>query len=242
MPYLELDGGMFDFCKIYAAMAHPDNERYRHEFEATHICQRILENTNIEIENPKLLLKAILNSPSFEDVVKRSAISTGKGVVAGDVLRFLAQMHYAGQQEPSVRKAVYLVKDYLSDAVDSFGNKGATSEISIRKCWETYKPVAHYWAAFRACSLSPHNDFPKLSETLFGDELNKFLAIAEFFRRFAENFKPSRIKLQEPLLPIDDLWRIPENYKLPEISLDVDELPEWMVDCLKEYKNTTINY
>jgi hypothetical protein len=239
MPELTLTKTNFDAFFVYATMAHPDNERYREEFIASQVihCNQNLTSEDADLHIPKSIMSVLINSPSLENVTERASKSAYGGAVAGDILLYIAEMHLTGHKEPSVRKAVYLAEDYLANAVDGYGKKGATSNISIRKCWEEYKTVAHLWAAFRVCQLTPDKDFSNLYDTLFGDNLGQFLAIAEAYRHFGEVFKPSRIKSQESLLPKNKTWRVPEDYKLPSINLGVTGMSKWMVARLKTFKN-----
>jgi hypothetical protein len=239
MPDLELNGNSFDAFWMYASMAHPDNERYREELVAALVCRCILDSKNDEdsgdVEIPGSVLRTLLNAPSYENVIKRATNAADGGSVAGDVLLYVAEMHLTKHKEPSVRKAIYLAEDYLANAANGYGKKGASSDISIRKHWEKYKPVAHLWAAMRMLQLKENNPHAFEFGIMLTDGLELFLAIAEGFRNFGEKFVPSRPKNPESILARDKTWKVPSSYLLPDVYLSIQELPDWMIERLAKY-------
>lgn len=237
MPNLNISGNWTDFFWVYAAMAYPLDERQRNEFVASSVVRVVLdaEAGDDDIEIPSSILRVLLNAPDYENIASRACKAADKGAVAGDVLDYIAQMHFTGYKQPSVRKAIFVAEEYLSYAVNGLGEKGGSSNIFIYDCWGKYKTVAHLWAAFRVCQLTPNENFPKLAGTLFGDELGVFLAIAEKFRRFGESFIPPVVKSRETLLPQGETWKVPESYSLPDFSMWIQEMPWWMAQCLNEY-------
>jgi hypothetical protein len=237
VPNLHISGNPFDFFFVYASMAHPQNELHRDEFVASLITRVMTEeNCEFEIETPVSVLRVLLNAPSLEEIVKRASDAARKGSVAGDLLCFVAEMCMTGCDRPSIRKAIYMTEGYFSNALDGHGKEFSAKRSFIYECWKEYKSVAHLWAAKRVCLLSP--SMPSLYETLFGDDLAKFLAFAEAFRIFGENYIQPYTKPCEPLLPHQETWKVPEGFTLPKVNLWIEELPEWMIERLKTYKST----
>lgn len=247
MPDLEISKSSFDALVVYAAMAHPSDECYRDEFLAAMVARCLLEaadENKEDIEIPASIVRILLNAPSYEDIVERATNSAKKGSIAGDILDYIAQMHFTGHKQPSVRKAVYVAEDYLSNAVNGYGEKSGSSNIFIYKCWDEYKTVAHLWAAFRvrqfASQQQKNNGFFNLEEPLCGDYLDKFLTVAEVFRIFGEGFAPPIVKSHESLLPKDETWKVPESYSLPNVYLSIQDMPDWIVKRLKGYSKRNV--
>lgn len=234
MPTIDLCGDSADFLRVFAVMAHPGDERMRQEFLACAI-SRVFEDEVGDVEIPATILRALLHSPSMETVFDRAAESARGGSVAGDVLLYLAEMAKTGVNEPSIRKAIYVASDYLSDATCGDGKKPGASDPSIRKAWEEFKPVAHLWAAFRICQFGG-NEFPSLPFDLDGDAFSRFLSVADFFLSFGEDFQPTRSKNGETALIAEDVWRLPKEYRVEPIKLSIDSLPYWMIDRLNSYR------
>lgn len=245
MPDLNMTGKAFDFFFVYAAMAHPRNELHRDEFVAALITKCMAEmaeeNCESEIEVPVSVLRVLLNAPSQDEIVERATDAVKKGAVAGDLLLFVAEMYLTGYERPSIRKAIYMAETYFSNASDGCGKRFSAKRSFIYECWKEYKPVSHLWAAFRASFFSHGvHGLPNLYETLLGGDLRKFLAFAEAFRIFGENYIQPDTKPREPVLRHQETWKVPEGFLLPEVRLWLEEgkMPEWMIEALRTYKST----
>ena len=77
MPNLNITGNETDFYWVYAAMAHPCNERHRNEFVAACVARGAIDRC-IDIEIPNNVLSVILNAPSYEDIMERAYKSAGE--------------------------------------------------------------------------------------------------------------------------------------------------------------------
>lgn len=236
MPILNLSKDNFhNILQIHAVMLYPTNECARIEFITASLCG-LKKNWDENIQLPIGALSYLLSLPSVEDVVKRAANDAEKAILAGDILDFIAQMHFAGYKEPSVNKAIYLIQGYLSTPARGYGKRTGSSEMTIRNSWEKYKSVAHLWAAFRVYQLAPKNKFTNIVKMLAGVKLDEFLAVAEHFRLFGESFKPSRIKTHGSILPKEETWRLPEDFALAEVNLNFGKLSTWTTNRLKTFK------
>lgn len=236
--YIELMKDNLDGLRVYSVMAYPDSERERNEFMACNVAGMMLNANDTaaddDISIPESILRVILNAPSLEVVRNCHAESGRQGSIAGDVLACLAGMHASGVKEPSIRKAIYIEMYFLGKGLCRDGKTVGTTDPSIRNCWEKYKSVSHFWAAFRVCQFGENEDgFPDVKTALVDENLAKFLSIAEWFRAFGENFIPKR--QTEPVLPLD-AWRVPESYPIQPANLTHDGLPEWVMARLGAYR------
>ncbi len=238
MPYLDLSGSIYDPFFLLAAMAYPDNEQSREEFIAASVYHaEILASENDDcITTPSNLLRVILNAPSYETVMERLSSTAHGGATAGDILLYIAEMKLTGHEEPSVRKAVYATERYMNNAINANGKKGSCSEVSIRKNWEKYKPVAHLWAAMRMFQFQEENPHSFEFGAMLESRLDEFLATAECFRLFGESFSPPRLKNKVSILPKGETWLVPEDYSLPTMYVSISEMHNDLRECLKEYK------
>lgn len=232
MPVMELDGGQLDSMRVYAYMAYPDCEQKRKEFLATSLTRIVLESSmdGEGVVIPDGMLRTVLEAPPYSDVLNQAAKVAAKGETAGDILLYVASMVDENIKEPSIGKAVYMAEHYLNSAQ---GQKVASSDISIKKAWKSFRPVSHLWAAFRLLQFNNIDSSPSLPD-LMAKDIKKLLAIAEYFRKFGESFFPTRTTDNSPLFTVDECWRPPENY-VEATKVQCSGLLPWQKEILTQY-------
>lgn len=243
MPYLNINGADLDNAWVYAAMAYPNNQASRDELiTVTYYRNSTLLNDGQQIVAiPADHLSILVAANSHTEVTKRAASSAGPGSIVGEILHYIVAMKLAGHPEPSLRKAIYLAEFYNKDAANSFGKKPAATDIGIRNYWNEYRIVAHLWAAHRSFFLNPHSPYYEAEDCMFDPfTFRLFLAVAEWYRNIGENCIAIHTKVYEPILPPDDMWKVPLNFALPSFYSTQDSLPVWMEEHLATYAKRNI--
>ncbi len=217
---------------VLLPMLFPTDERKRKELLAL-VYASSLEKAAPELEPVSsdiwtILLHApplavVEGGDCFEDVIL-------KAWYAGTILKYMAVMQHAGEAA-SVRKAVYLVSKHLFGVRPRDGNRVPSTERTIRKGWNEFKPVAHLWAA--VWSLGNEDDPEGQLKALTEVSLRDFLALAEWFREFGEQHNPSHQVHYGSTLDPSTTWRPPSDYPLPKLEISL-EMPPWMKAALSK--------
>ena len=232
MPVIPLEkNSPFNVFRVMAVMAYPNDESSCNNFMAS-----IVSKTAIEAgeDVPLSFVKILLEAPSFENITNDFTKKGKYGCIAGDVLLYIFRLKKIGAV-PSVRKAMFILRESYK-ASDGIGidkaRRTPLNEISFRKYWNEFKPVAHFWAAFRVFETMRERDSecPIPFDT---ENLSLFLAHTEFFRNFGESNMAERVHM--PTLNPDETWRVPDDYPLPSASVDVSETDRWLKDTMKDY-------
>jgi len=180
---------------------------------------------------------ALSAAPSLEKVLEGMYSKVWPGSIAGDILCYMLQMEISGIA-PSVNKSIALVADYLRGATTSQGHGGPQSERYIRAAWEEFKPVSHFWLAFRIWQFdegaTDHRLGPEWFSPLDVESLRAFLALAE---HLADLVRPRpQGKRRSPLDPAD-FWRTPSMIELPkDVSFEPPGLEDWALEVLRRYR------
>ena len=116
-----------------------------------------------------------------------------RAATAGTILALLWVMKEDGRHQPSLGKAMALVAYDRSCHPGREEDSVGTTRGSLIPYWDTYKPVAHLWAAMTLADFYPPL---KEEDDLFGDPVlfKIFLVLAEEMRKFAETFLPSHTR------------------------------------------------
>lgn len=119
--------------------------------ESDQLSQRWMSSKNKSFDIPinSRDLKLLTEAPAYPELKILQAKSAKKATVAGDILLAFYFMQRYGISEPSMNKAVFLSKEFSKQNTYGDGSRMDISEAQIRKCWGEYKPVAHFWTAFR---------------------------------------------------------------------------------------------
>ena len=267
MPFIPFgdDAGhlsLADRDLLWATMAYPRSEVARHELMARLKLQTaaLLETSalNDAGDDPKARLATVMglgatlgtwlephggllalaNARSAKEVFDDWQARIWPGSVAGDILCYMHQMEVS-DIKPSVNKAVAITVEYLKDATTGEGQTGPCSERYIRSSWEEFKPVAHFWLAFRVWQFDnggagDQRSGPKWFSPLNVETLQSFLALAEFLAKDV-SFPPQG-KRKPPIDPAD-FWRVPQGIALPaKVSLMRPGLEPWALKILKRYR------
>jgi hypothetical protein len=238
--------------RILATMIHPTDEDLRTELHAALIAALYdvirddpdawTREPTIEVVYPLLLARHL--GGSKEEVFQRARDATRRGSVAGEALIIIRQMAEHGQAG-SVNKAC----DILARAGRAGRLTGGHVQIpfansmSLRtQAWVPYRSVAHLWAAhnmmWSSCrNAAPDGERPPVSWYERSPDLERFLAIAEDFRRWREGYiPPARQKEQESILRPIETWRIPAEVSLPAGRLVLSPLDPYYQRLLQTYE------
>jgi hypothetical protein len=129
--------------------------------------------------------------------------TTNESRWAGSILFQILQLSQSGRF-PTIRKVIHI----QAKSTKRYGKEAPGSPQRFLEIWEAYKPAAHllaarhYWEEVDKTGVLLHLFF---SQNL----LKGFLTVAELFRRFGTQYKPSGS--DEPLLPPADTWRCPDD-------------------------------
>jgi hypothetical protein len=243
---------------VWACMAHPRREDFRHQFLAR-MYERVVAELQPELEKdvpaecpPDLVgaslgmvlgewlqplggFQQLTRAPSASDAYERMFEGVWPGSIAGDMLIYMHQMKVSGIG-PSVNKAIAVAVDYLTGATTPSGAAGrGASERYVRKQWVVYKPVAHLWAAFRAI-LFVTQEGAKLPGMMSDEGFPLFLAFSEWFAKDGLSIYPHGRRL--PVLDSAELWRVPAAMmaRIPPFKATWQPLPNWAVEVLSRYK------
>lgn len=220
MPVLEMTGDKYmDPAAVVSVMAHPEDDSKREQLLDV-LWVGVLSDAEErrrkkEVSVPIDRLKRALLAPSVEEVISRSKESFWGGSIAGCVFRNIHMMEVYGVGEPSIRKAIWLEIQLNQQQRQS--KKLPTSEPTIRRYWEDFKSVAHFWAAYLVDCQSDDGVIPHIGVQFCEwqdcqEKLRHFLRMAEYFRVWGEEFIPARLKDPKPILSPDKTWRIAEEY------------------------------
>ena len=176
----------------------------------------------------------LLAAPSFSDLVAMTIANQKNGIFVGNFL-YVMRAIYNGQNDAqlddriSINKMAYIIEKYLKE------NEINTNQTKIKKLWSEYKTVAHLWASDAVRSKIKRIKIEKQPKPQLEHKgMKTFLSIGEDFRHFGEHFYP-RSKAQ-PLFSTDELWRVPQGFKLPPVPFRYPPpRKSWVAHFLKGY-------
>lgn len=221
-----------DLCMLWAVMLFPNNKLRREQYHLINGTHQLLKDTKIsEFNLPRHSLELLLESPSYEDFRELAKKNTKKGIIAGDLLSIIYLMVKFNFEEPSINKAIHVMKEFSLENDVKFGDGARLprSEQTIRDYWCDFKSVSHLWAAFRL------NQSYQISNEFEINEHNyiKFLEVANGLLSFGMSFVPNRQKQGGGLLDVD-MWMLPKS--LAFRKLEGGEFPDSMEKFLRKYK------
>ncbi len=242
MPYLDIQGnGDWNTFRVFATMLYPLDEQKQNQYVASHMLKAKLNDPHIKPLGPQSvdvsvdLLRLVLNSPSFDQIKNEAKELFRGGIIAGDILSFVYLMHLTDTPEPSIRKAVYLLGHFYTETVYGDGKPIPASEPQVRKYWNAYLSVSHLWAALRLVQGFGFTGLGNPIDILWGENLRKFIGIAEAIRLFGTSYIPKRVKPPVPLLPLKEMWQPPIDVEIKPIGFKLEELPDWAIEKLHRY-------
>lgn len=234
MPVLEITQIVnHDINIISAAMLFPNDEISRKKHLLINQINHDLKNLdmqNFQISRDDLEL--LLESPSYESWGKLVAENIKKAIIAGDLCGIIYAMHVFKIPEPSMNKAIHVMKEFANKNGIEYGDgdRLPKSEQTIRNCWNEYRCVAHLWAAFRLNQDYKIND----DRRVFTEQgYIPFLEAAAGILGFGMGFVPNRAKRKMPLFDGDGVWKFPDTIK-PKIFVG-GEFPLLLQNLLENY-------
>lgn len=239
MPIINLKESVWDvgYQNLYATMLYPNNKylresHYYRNYTKDMINALYLEKETVEVTTE--LLNRLLNSPSDKEMEKSGDEAVMKGMLSGRILSKIHYMTVNNSTEPSLKKAIYICSQ------ENKNSEIPSSEPTIRKYWEEYKSVSHFWYADQIVranediDLSEIEDYQKIRKyeyegntPLTNTELNHLIrghmisSLSEKFRKFGEGFISSRNKDRKPLLDKKSNWKIENGKDYLDIELKV---------------------
>ena len=219
-------------------MRFPNDEMPRQSYLFVAAVDRFLINKADErlVEMTAKELRQLLDAPSIEQRTAADVAATKRAICAGDVLSCIYLMHkFEGQvsafRHPSLNKAVAVLEKFGRVARFGDGDSPSFSVPSITLYWNEFKPVAHFWAAFRI-----NQSYAYLIEgKSFTDPANfqTFLRMAAELQRFGTTFCPAYTKVPLPILDANEIWMLPPS--IEPLSLVFDQMPDLLKNYLKGY-------
>ena len=188
----------------------------------------------------KMAGKKLLSLPSTEGVLAHIKQAGREGRLVGDILFNMALMVEIGIKEPSFRKALFLTEQFYKDAKFDDGSKLkiGLSEKPLRASWNTYKFVAHFWAAYSYCQHETEPGFWDPDSQVWGPTFPNFLGVAEWFRDFMVQFRPSRSQKEPCLFDKVTPYRLPEGYLVHPYTPTFTDPNGSTEELLKNYQKT----
>jgi hypothetical protein len=119
----------------------------------------------------------------------------------------------------------------------------ANSKALRAEAWVPYRSVAHLWAAHNLMwsfrwNETPGGERPKASWYEHPSDLGWFLALAEDFRQWGQEYIPhARHKEHEAILRPIEIWRPPAETSLPAVSLTPPPLGPYYQQFLRTYES-----
>lgn len=237
---------------LFATMVYPEDELkktelFSHKFIHDKISSLSSHDGSIEI-GTKLLI-AFLYSDGIEAILKRAAKNAKEGIIAGAVLYFIMYLDSAGE-EASIRRGMFLAKR-LFDTEELKEIQIGVSDSKIKKYWQKYKSVAHYWAAqyfitYQTSSLKKYSqehpgelssEFIKHGYPCNEDDLSVFLQISQAFLKFGTS-KKSKFNGNNanPILTESNMWVTPFDDRDGVANIIFNEIPQEISYILKSTK------
>jgi hypothetical protein len=218
-------------------------QKYSKDFERHPEAQRILVSVTGQALTSVLAgmggFSALAGAPSHEDARDRILGAFWPGSVAAEILLNILLLHVHGHGG-SVRKAVFIVREYLATATTESGKSLGGGTRFIQESWSKYRPVVHLWAAHRVWffdASDPEAAGSNMASPLCPfriESLPAFLSLAMAFLAFgASHYPPGK---QSPTLCPKDAWVVSPELERPEVTIHLGELESWKVDLLKTYK------
>jgi hypothetical protein len=231
MPTIPLLDNSDDGARLLSHMYFPNREADR---------EALFAALRAESEPEKSIWMATSAAPTSKGERKRALelAETGwRGTVAGEILLFVVRMQRTNEREPSVRKAMFAVRDGIIEHMrDDTGYpepapEDAAVAIHPKSFWNYYlkfKDVRHFWAAHRILELEREVPFYRMHEALAEpQQREEFLAHAAWFLDFETHFTARNLK-GESLVDLATVWTPSRGVpaREPHIAVDSDSLRE----------------
>jgi hypothetical protein len=256
MPTFDLGGwpqvhAVVPGFRILATMYYPVDRDLRAELHATLVAtfyNTVRADPNAWTREPTMmemypLFHARHVGGNQIEVFQRAREVACRGSVAGEVLIIMSQLA-EHEQRGSVNKACHVLAE--AGAAGKATSGGVLIPFKNRTAlrnhaWIPYRCVTHLWAAhnlmwnFRR-SEGPGDAPPQITWYERASDFERFLVIAEAFRKWGEGHIAYPSPTQVPTLPPDETWRLPAGMALPEKHLTPPPLESWYAQYLRTYR------
>ena len=181
------------------------------------------------------VLKSILNQPPIDALFSEMIEAYRKGIVAGDILMSIYLMDkFMVTTEPSLKKAVYLLKDLYISKKFLNGKPYPRSTATITNSWNKFRLSAPIWAAIR---LNMSYRYCTPGEEFSSEEnLDLTLKVAADIFKFACKSVTKHGTTSKPLLDPNDCI-LSDYYLSNSLSLMATKArkPDVLINILKGY-------
>ena len=134
------------------------------------------------------------------------------GLLAGEVLLYALRLRNAGLEKPSLDKAQHLASEFFLSARQYDGsNYHGTGRDTVRKAWQSMRPVSHLWAAWTGLAQSCPQEIDR--GQWMADRMHATLEMAHAIYKDAIAYTPPNAK--EPLLIEGATWALDGVAELP---------------------------
>ena len=251
MPEIILNNHPHDLGWIQSTMVFPNDENLRNQNYAVEVAQYELKemarlsrkwmsstSSISEIPINSRCLELLIEAPAKSELQRLRSENTRKAIVAGNILLSYYLMEKCGVPEPSMKKAVYLCKNYAKKNKYGDGSRMDISEAKIRKCWEQYKSVSHFWSALRL-----HQDYllTDASDVFSEEVFPYFLQVVAEIYHFGINFVSMRGKTKKAILDSKTCWYLNDGIKPANLELP-KEICEVLAKRLEKYTAPRTKY
>jgi len=250
-PRLEND---LEALELWAFMHYPSDTDKSHSLFsvfASDMAINFFDELNAPLVTlPSNILRTALDAPPYKEVMKGSGLQYKKACFVGELTRYMLLMNLIGAEEPGFAKAAFLVGKANAAIMDEgLASNLPTTKRVVRKYWDEFKPVAHFWAAYVIRNGWLPNAFEDdeeiyynshiVSQHFFGTTLRRFLTEAEAIRQAGEQCLASRTNRPQPFLDPDISWCIPSERLLrtegfTSLKFGEDE-QKLIIEYLSEY-------
>lgn len=133
----------------------PDQQVKREQFAAASAVNDLLGTGEQSLTIDAPLLEALLHAPSWEELGREVEEQTRKATIAGYVMSFMFimdrysdKMPRRGEDGGSLDKAFFCATEWAREG-HSYrdGRPIQASDGRVKKCWQEFRSVAHFWAA-----------------------------------------------------------------------------------------------
>lgn len=146
-----------DQIAVISAMLWPlPNQRVKREqFAAASEVRDMLVSSERPLSIDETLLETLLDAPSWGDIGYQVEEQTRKATIAGYVMAFMFimdrysdKMPRRGEEGGSLDKAFFCATEWAREG-HSYrdGRPIQASDGRVKKCWQEFRSVAHFWAA-----------------------------------------------------------------------------------------------
>lgn len=150
MPHMQWshsDLGEHAWWVVAGYMAHPANEQLRDMHHAYMMAKHL---TVMEYAEPFTAdFWEVMAAAAERGMGADLGDASSGGMMAGDVLLTVIEMHHNGMVDSGVEKACHGVSELYSRRFPKAGGGHFDASLaSVRNHWRTYRTVSHYWAAY----------------------------------------------------------------------------------------------